>query len=181
MKVSIFSLIALLVLGLFTLSPLFAEDDEALESYITECNAPKAFYDPAVMAETMADPQKFMSFMTEINKPATTKALAECMAHPEQWSSMIEGMSDYNKYAQAMVPFMNPQTYMNWMVASMNPQTYTPFMTYMNPAFYTQWMTTMMDPTYYQPMFNMMNTTEYTKAFESFYKMPFMAQANIEQ
>lgn len=135
MKLSSHILIILMIVGLFSSTPLFAEDDEDLESYITECSASKVFYDPTVMAETMADPAKFISFISEMNKPATAKSAVECMAHPEQWGSVVKSMTDYNNYAQGMLLFMNPQMYMNWMAASMNPQTYTQLMTNMNPTF----------------------------------------------
>ena len=87
-----------------------------------------------------------------------------------------------NLMMNAMVPFMNPQTYMNWTAASMNPMTYQQAMTpFMNPNYYMQWMTAFMNPEFYRPMAEMMDMNEYTKMFESMYKLPVVADASAAQ
>lgn len=119
MKLSHYPLVTILLIGHLIMTPLSTADDEDLEDYLSECSAPMALYDPAVMAETMTTPSKFMSFIMEMRKSATVNAIAECVVHPEQWSSVAIRITDYNNYAQAMTIFMSPQIYMNWMTATM--------------------------------------------------------------
>lgn len=165
----------------YALSPVFVEAEESVTPELSsDCNMPAAFYDPEAMAKAMANPAEFTQLIAEMNKPETAQALMECSANPEQWNLWVENYSNPTKMMNAMVPFMNPQMYMNWMAASMNPQTYAPFFAYMNPAFYTQWMTASMNPQFYQPMTKMMDPNGYSKMFESFYKFPVVAQANVE-
>ena len=148
-------LIALLAVHTFMLtsfSAVFAESDEDLEDYISQCHAPEELYDPEVMATTMAGPEVFLQFIEELKKPATTKAMLQCLSSPEQWETMTTRMTDPTKMMNAMVVFMNPQPYVSWMGASMNPQTYEPFIAFMSPEFYAQWLAAIMNTEIYQEM-----------------------------
>lgn len=129
-----------------------AGTDEDLENYMTECDAPAEFYDAEAMAKTVANPEEFNRFLTELNKPATTKALLQCVFTPEQMETMLVSITDPNKMMNAMTTFMDPQVYFAWMVASMNPQTYQPISTFINPVFYMQWLEAMANTEIYQPM-----------------------------
>ncbi len=181
MKIS--KIIIAAVAGIFavSLSPVFGEaKDNVQTEYSSDCKALAAYYDPEIMAKTMANPAEFMKLFVEMNKPETMQAFMECSSNPEQWNVWVANYSNPTKWMNSMVPFMNPATYMNWMAASMNPQMYQPFFAYMNPAFYSQWMAASMNPEFYGSMFKMMYPNAYTKAFESFYQFPVVAQANAE-
>ena len=152
-------------IGILTLcaTPMFADlqanDAEATGAeYTADCTGLQAFSDPEVMANTMADPNKFMELVVLMGKPETAQAMMECSTDPQQWNTWMAGMSNPTKMMNAFAVFMNPQMYMNWMAASMNPQTYQAAMnTYMNPALYMQWMTATSNPAYYQSMYKFMD------------------------
>ena len=160
-------------------TPVFADADEDLENYIKECNAPAELYDAEIMAKTIADPAKFMQFITTINNPATTKTMMECISSPEQWQTVTNSIMDINKTTNAMTLFMNPEMYMNWLTASMNPHTFQPFFAYVKPSFYMQWLSAFSNPTFYVPMVNMMNLSGVSNAFETFYSSEYIPQNTI--
>jgi hypothetical protein len=144
---------------LFTLSisslPVFSNSDieEDMESYMSECNAPSELYDPEAMANTLADPVKFLQLVEAIKNPATVNTLVECATHPEQMQTILQSLSDPAKYMNMMIIFMNPQTYMNWMAASTSPE-------------------------FNQSEFEMINASEMAKTLETFYKLLTSLQAN---
>jgi hypothetical protein len=116
----------------------------------------RAFTDMEVMAETMADPAKFMQLMAVVNDPRSIHVMTKCATEPVMWDTWMSGMTDFNKMSRAMSHFMNPNMYMSWMMAPMNPAMYQPMMQMADPAYYTRWM-----PQSMQPMFNMMNMGNY--------------------
>ena len=122
----------------------------------------RAFTDMEVMAETMADPVKFMQLMSVVNDPHTMHVMTKCASEPVMWDTWMRGMTDFNKMSRVMTHFMNPNMYFAWMTASMNPAIYEPFTKMSNPAYYNKWMTAMMNPTFYQPMTSMADPNWYT-------------------
>ncbi|MDJ0778243.1 MAG: hypothetical protein QNJ85_10295 [Gammaproteobacteria bacterium] len=122
----------------------------------------KAFTDMEVMAEYMADPNKFMQLMAVVNDPHTIHVMTKCASEPVMWDTWMRGMTDFNKMSRAMTHFMNPNMYFAWMMAPMNPATYQPMMQMADPAYYTRWMTAMSNPVFYQPMTSMMDPNWYT-------------------
>ena len=162
MKLSKFAalFLSISVFSLTSNSPnVLANTDDDLESYMTECDAPRELYDAEAMAQTMADPKQFSRFMTELGKPATAKAFVQCLYIDEQRDTVIASMSNPNNMMIAMLPFMNPQTYSAWMAASMDAQTYQPAFNFMNPMFYTQWLAGVMNTDIYQSAMDDMQTT----------------------
>ncbi len=133
-----------------------AEQFELIRPYL------QAFTDMEVMADTMADPAKFMDLMAAVNDPQTMHVMSKCASEPVMWDTWVKGMTDFNKMSRVMTRFMNPNMYFNWMVASMNPATYTPFMKMSDPAYYNKWMTALANPTFYQPMTQMADPNWYT-------------------
>ncbi len=121
-----------------------------------------AFTDMEVMADTMADPVKFMQLMSVVNDPHTMHVMTKCASEPVMWDTWMKGMTDFNKMSRVMTRFMNPNIYFNWMMASMNPAIYQPFMKMSNPAYFNKWMTAMANPTFYQPMTQMADPGWYT-------------------
>lgn len=131
------------ILVIFLISSLFhvsASDDEMLEHYMAQCNAPAALYDPEVMANTLAEPDKFLQLLEIMSTPVTAMTVYECIANEEQRQTVIKTMSDPGKLAASMSTFMSPQMYMNWMTAMQNPETQQALTTYMNPEHFRQWM-----------------------------------------
>ena len=122
----------------------------------------KAFTDMEVMAETMADPVKFMKLMTVVNDPRTIHVMTKCATEPVMWDTWMSGMTDFNKMSRAMGHFMNPNMYMQWMMAPMNPAMYQPMMQMADPAYYTRWMNAMMNPAFYQPITSLADPNWYT-------------------
>jgi hypothetical protein len=122
----------------------------------------KAFTDMEVMAETMADPARFMKLMTVVNDPRTIHVMTKCATEPVMWDTWMNGMTDFNKMSRAMGYFMNPNMYMSWMMAPMNPAMYQPMMQMADPAYYTRWMTAMANPVFYQPITSMFDPGWYT-------------------
>ena len=159
-KTSLFTFIGILTL---CVTPMFgdleANDKEiSATDYSEQCSTLGAFSDPEVMANTMADPNKFMQLIAQMSNPQTAQALMECSTNPQEWNTWMANMSNPTKMMNAAALFMNPQVYMNWMTASMNPQFYqTAMNTYMNPALYMQWMTLAANPSFYQPMYKVMD------------------------
>ena len=125
---------------LISLGCVYASDDEMLEHYMAQCNAPAALYDPEVMANTLAEPDKFLQLLEIMSAPATTMTVYECIANEEQRQTVIKTMSDPDKLAASMSRFMSPQMYLNWMTAMQNPETQQALTTYMNPEHFRQWM-----------------------------------------
>jgi len=122
----------------------------------------KAFTDMEVMAETMADPARFMRLMTVVNDPRTIHVMTKCATEPVMWDTWMNGMTDFNKMSRAMGHFMNPNMYMAWMMAPMNPAMYQPMMQMADPAYYTRWMNAMANPVFYQPITSMADPNWYT-------------------
>jgi len=122
----------------------------------------KAFTDMEVMAETMADPTKFMQLMAVVNDPRTIHVMTKCATEPVMWDTWMSGMTDFNKMTRAMGHFMNPNMYMSWMMAPMNPAMYQPMMQMANPAYYTRWMTALSNPVFYQPITSLADPGWYT-------------------
>ena len=130
---------------LISLGCVYASDDEMLEQYMTQCNAPAALYDPEVMANTLAEPDKFLQLLEIMSAPATTMTVYECIANEEQRQTVLKTMSDPDKLAASMSTFMSPQMYMNWMTAMQNPETQQALTTYMNPEHFRQWMSSVFE------------------------------------
>ncbi len=122
----------------------------------------KAFTDMEEMADTMADPVRFMQLMSVVNDPHTMHVMTKCASEPVMWDTWMKGMTDFNKMGRVMTRFMNPNMYFNWMMASMNPATYQPMTKMANPAYYNKWMIAMMNPTFYQPITSMADPAWYT-------------------
>ena len=122
----------------------------------------KAFTDMEVMAETMADPTKFMQLMAVVNDPRTIHVMTKCATEPVMWDTWMSGMTDFNKMTRAMGHFMNPNMYLSWMMAPMNPAMYQPMMQMANPAYYTRWMTALANPVFYQPITSLADPGWYT-------------------
>ena len=121
-----------------------------------------AFIDMEVMAQTMADPAKFMQLMTVVNDPRTIHVMSKCATEPVMWDTWMTGMTDFNKMSRAMGHFMNPNMYMSWMMAPMNPAMYQPMMQMANPEYYTRWMNAMTNPAFYQPITSLADPAWYT-------------------
>ena len=111
-----------------------------------------AFTDMEVMAQTMADPAKFMQLMTVVNDPRTIHVMTKCATEPVMWDTWMSGMTDFNKMGRAMGHFMNPNVMMSWMMAPMNPAMYQPMMQMANPEYYSRWMNALANPAFYQPV-----------------------------
>ena len=122
----------------------------------------KAFTDMEVMAQTMADPAKFMKLMTVVNDPRTIHVMTKCATEPVMWDTWMNGMTDFNKMSRAMGHFMNPNMVMSWMMAPMNPAMYQPLMQMADPGYYTRWMTAMANPVFYQPIMSFADPAWYT-------------------
>jgi hypothetical protein len=123
---------------------------EAIRPYL------KAFTDAEVMAQTMADPGKFMKLMSIVMDPRTIKVMAQCSTEPVMWDTWMRGLTDYNKLGRAMLQFMNPMMYLNWMAAPLNPQFYQPLMTMADPNWYGRWFTALQNPAFYKPFYQPM-------------------------
>ena len=112
----------------------------------------KAFTDAEVMADTMADPAKFMKLMNTVNDPRTMHVMMKCSTEPVMWDTWMRGASDPDKMARAMGRFMNPGMYIAWMTAPMNPQVMAEMTAMADPNRYlTTWPTALSNPTFYQP------------------------------
>ena len=129
---------------------------EAIKPYL------KAFTDVEVMADTMANPQRFAQLMMVVNDPRTMHVMMKCAMEPVMWETWMRGLSDPTKMMNAAARFMNPMMYFNWAMAPMNPQMYAPMMAMMNPQYYMNWMTAMSNPAFYNPMTAMMDPNWYT-------------------
>ena len=138
-------LIVLLSYGL----PAVADDD--LDAYAAQCDAPLAMHDLQVKADTFADPEKFKQLLTVLRKPATTKAMMQCMLNPEQRDTVLAGIINPVNVSSAMLSMANPKTCADWTVASMRPDTYASFAGFMNPMSFMQWMSGMTNVAVYQP------------------------------
>ena len=121
-----------------------------------------AFTDMEIMADTMADPVKFMQLMAVVNDPQTIHTMTKCATEPVMWDTWMRGMTDFNKMGRVMGRFMNPNIYFSWMMASMNPQMYQPMMKMADPNYYNSWMTAMANPVFYQPVTSLADPNWYT-------------------
>ena len=141
---------ALLSVFAMLLAPAFAETEGTIQQeYSDQCLISFVFNDQEKLAETIADPTKFMQLVVLISNPETAQAAMGC-SNPERWKVLVSNMSNPAKMMNMMAIFMNPAVYMNWMMAATNPQTFQPFFAFMNPIFYMQWMTASMNPVSYQ-------------------------------
>jgi hypothetical protein len=122
----------------------------------------QAFTDMEVMAQTMADPARFMQLMTVVNDPRTIHVMTKCATEPVMWDTWMSGMTDFNKMSRAMGYFMNPNMVMSWMMAPMNPAMYQPMMQMANPEYYTRWMNALANPAFYQPVTSLADPAWYT-------------------
>ena len=121
-----------------------------------------AFTDMEIMADTMADPVKFMQLMAVVNDPQTIHTMTKCATEPVMWDTWMRGMTDFNKMGRVMGRFMNPNIYFSWMTAMANPVFYQPVTSLADPNWYTPRMNWMMNPQSMQPMFNMMNMGQFS-------------------
>jgi len=182
-----------LFVGLSTV--VFGEANEIAKQEIAEnvsdCKM-KAYTDPKVMAEAIANPAKFMEFMALMSNPQTAQDMMNCGMDSSQWNEIMANMTNPANMMAASGQFMNPQLYMNWMTAMMNPAFYqTTMNAYMNPVLYTQWMTASMNPAFYSAPMKMadpkwqqettawmMNPANFQKMFEGMYNTaPVVADA----
>ena len=131
----------LVIVLLSSLIHVSANDDEILEQYMSQCNAPAALYDPEIMAHTLAEPEKFLQLLEEMSAPSTAMTMYECIVNEEQLETVLYTMSDPDKLAASMSTFMSPQMYINWMTAMQNPETQQALIAYMNPEHTLQWFT----------------------------------------
>lgn len=113
--------IAVFAVQLFILSPAIAEDTSG-----AQCSVQAEFYDPEIMANTMANPEKFKQLMTVICDPETTRIMMNCASNPEQWNIWMSKFSDPEKMKNTMMVFMNPGFYTAWMNAFMPWNFYKP-------------------------------------------------------
>ena len=112
----------LLVLQLVFPTLILAESEQSsYQSFSAQCSIRQELYDPEVMANTMANPEKFREFMTIMSRAETMQIMMSCASNPEQWTAWMNKVSDPNKMMRTMMVFMNPQFYFNWMTAFMNP------------------------------------------------------------
>ncbi|MEM7304457.1 MAG: hypothetical protein AAF372_02895 [Pseudomonadota bacterium] len=130
-----------LILVFSSIGSAFA-DDEILEQYMSQCNAPAALYDPEVMAKTMMDPDKFLVLLGSISKPSTTMTMYECIANQEQFETVIKTLSNPEKLSNSASTFMTPEAYAKWITALQDPETQQALLAYMNPELYLTWMST---------------------------------------
>ena len=129
-----------------------AEDFEKIRTSL------KAFTDAEVMADTMADPARFMHLMNVVNDPRTMHVMMKCSTETVMWDTWMRGASDPDKMMRAMGRFMNPGMYMAWMMAPMNPQVMAEMTAMADPNRYmTTWPTALANPTFYQPFFAWMD------------------------
>jgi len=122
------------------------EDFDQIQPYL------RAFTDMEIMAETMADPVKFVQLMSVVNDPHTLHVMSQCATEPAMWDTWMKGMTDVNKMSRVMAKMMNPNMMFAWMSASMNPATYQPMMKMSSPEYYNKWMLAMQNPAFYQPV-----------------------------
>ncbi len=121
------TLFTLLFIQLTATTSAFAEpDNNSYQTFSPQCSIRAELYDPEIMAETMAKPEKLKEFMSVMSQPETTQIMMSCASNPEQWRAWISKVSDPNKMMNTMMVFMNPQFYANWMTAFMDPQFYKP-------------------------------------------------------
>ncbi len=125
----------------------------------------QAFTDVEVMADTMADPAKFMALMAAVNDPHTLHVMSKCASEPVMWDTWMKNATDINKMSRAMTRFMNPGMYFTWMSASMNPATYQPMMKMSDPAYFNKWMIALGNPAFYQPVTSLANPDWYAPRF----------------
>tara|TARA_R110002096_G_scaffold43496_2_gene117460 strand:+ start:1793 stop:2179 length:387 start_codon:yes stop_codon:yes gene_type:complete len=105
----------------------FAEsDDYSYQTFSPQCSVRAELYDPQVMAQTMANPEKLKKFMSVMSQPETMQIMMSCASNPEQWTAWMSKISDPNKMANTMMVFMNPHFYFTWMTTFMNPHFYNP-------------------------------------------------------
>lgn len=136
-----------------------AEKFELIRPYL------QAFTDVEVMADTMADPSKFMKMMAAVNDPHTLHVMTKCAAEPVMWDTWVRNASDMNKMSRAMTRFMNPGMYFAWMSAAMNPATYEPMMKMSDPAYFNKWMIALGNPTFYEPVTSLADPNWYAPRF----------------
>ncbi len=148
---------------------------EAIQPYL------KAFTDMEIMAETMADPTKFMQLMSVVNDPRVIHVMTKCATEPVMWDTWMKGITDVNKMGRAMSYFMNPNMYMAWMMASMNPATYQPMFKMMDPNYYNRWMTAMMNPVFYSPITSLADPNWYTPRINWMMNMPNMTSVQPQK
>ena len=153
LKNSKLPIVIVLIVQVFLTSPLLAEAGQSMNQvFYAQCSTQAEFYDPEAMANTMANPAKFMKLMVVMSNPETVQTMMTCISNPEQWSVLLGKAANPEKMVNVMAVFMNPVTYANWMAASMNPQFYWHMFTNMNPGNYMQSMVTRMRSTTYQTM-----------------------------
>lgn len=120
-----------------------------------------AFTDMEVMAETMADPGRFMQLMAVVNDPHTIHVMTRCATEPVMWDTWMLGITDFDKMSRAMVHFANPNLYFAWMMAPMQPAMYKPMMQMAQPDYYNRWMTALGNPVFYQPITSLADPSWY--------------------
>lgn len=118
-------LAVLFIVQIILLAPAYAEiDDHSQVNFSAQCSVQAEFYDPEIMANTMADPVKFKALLAVMSKPETAQIMMSCASNPEQRQAWMAKMTDPNKMMHTMAVFMNPMFYFNWMSAFMNPAFY---------------------------------------------------------
>lgn len=111
---------------LFLATPASADSYANTQHYSAQCSVQAEFYDPEIMANTMADPYKFSRLMAVILNPDTARIMMNCASNPEQWNIWMSKFTDPKKMMNTMVVFMNPGFYANWMAAFMSAGFYKP-------------------------------------------------------
>ena len=189
-KYTIAALVVVLLISISTV--VFGETNESAKQNVAaaaeDCKL-KPYTDPNVMAQTMADPAKFMQFVAIFNDPQVPfRAINTCLDQ-EQFNQIMANMTNPAALMSASAQFMNPQMYMNWMTTMMNPAFYTSAMnTYANPQLYMNFMAAFMNPAYYTQFADpklaenatwMMDPASFQKMFEGFYNSaPVVADAS---
>lgn len=190
---------ALAITALFTAGTAFGEQQPAGEhkfekaaAYYAQCSGAssadfdairervKAFTDVEIMAQTMADPERFMQLAETVNDPRTMHVMMNCATEPVMWDTWMKGAADYPKMMRAATTMMNPATMMSWMMAPMNPKVWSAAMGHMNAEKYVRWSQAPANPEFYKPMTSMTDENWYkprlawmsnSASFEPIFKM----------
>lgn len=121
----------------------------------------KAFTDIEVMAESMADPTRFMQLMAVVNDPHTIHVMTKCATEPVMWDTWMRGITDFDKMSRAMMHFANPSMYFAWMMAPMQPATYQPMMQMAQADYFSRWMAALGNPVFYEPITSLADPSWY--------------------
>lgn len=128
--------------------------DASEEDWVRMQSMLRPFTDPSAMTAIMADPARLSAWLTGLTDPDALHLMMRCSQEPIMWNSWLKMAGNPVRMAEAMVPFLYPNTYFKWMAAPLNPDFYAGFGPLLSTDYYADWADKATTAKFYEPVWS---------------------------